>query len=206
MKFRALAYPSTRRTTNHCGRSRAAAGSGPPVGERSPLTGSVAPVVHRPGAPDSSGTGTRLGAGRGSSQAATLAARANGAWMRNRVALAEQEPASQRLQVPGQCLEGPVEEGAPFGAAGAAVQQGPVDHEHRHHLVGGGQGGQQGRVVGRPEISAEPDDGTAGHDGDAPRGRPGAGCSRLSTAHHPPLRVAVGLRLRIGAGPSAVGW
>jgi hypothetical protein len=61
-----------------------------------------------------------------------------------------------------------VQERAPVRAAGAAVEQGAVDHEHRDHLVGGVQGGQQGRVVGHPQVAAEPDDGTAGHDRAAP--------------------------------------
>jgi hypothetical protein len=49
--------------------------------------------------------------------------------------------------------ERPEQEGAPVGAAWAAVEQGAVDHEHGYHLVGGGQPGQQDpRVVGHPEV------------------------------------------------------
>jgi len=47
-----------------------------------------------------------------------------------------------------------VEEGTAVRAAGSAVQQGVVDHEDGHHLVGGVQGGQEGRVVGHPEVPA----------------------------------------------------
>jgi hypothetical protein len=75
MEFRALAYPSTRRSTNHRNRASAAAGSG---GVTSTAPSRSNPSSAVPAGASSSGTGTRVGAGRGSSQAA--------AWLPGRTA------------------------------------------------------------------------------------------------------------------------
>jgi hypothetical protein len=95
----------------------------------------------------------------------------------DRVALGDQQAAAERLQVAGQGLEGAVQERAPVRAAGTTVQQGPVGHEDGHDLVGGVEGGAQGRVVGHPQVPAEPDDGTAGH---APLSVSWSGCGCVS--------------------------